>query len=298
MTDTSQTSPLHALRGPQTAQTRDPFSASGQPNSDEPQTFMPDRIQPVYFSATTFSSELPQQQSEHSQTYSAWCRFGDARRFMAQSGSGEGLGPYQSHNASPHGTVMGVAGDDEMIEDSQEEHPRPSLVRPTHTRGTSKGRDQLASEKPLPHLPNASLEDEGPSTSPTDSTISARKDSDRASTSSNNTTLATSAGTSPILLGMPPTFHAKACPQFSKPPETSKCLSCDTEFTGSFQDRRSNLKRHVKYKHGKQEKVRCPYEGCNKVYLRPDNLLKHRRAEHEHTQPLKRSNAHKVIRDS
>ncbi|KAL8660200.1 MAG: hypothetical protein Q9226_000001 [Calogaya cf. arnoldii] len=91
-------------------------------------------------------------------------------------------------------------------------------------------------------------------------------------------------------------FTTSTTNQSRKARGVSNCLQCGTEFNGSFQDRKANLKRHVQYCHGRQEKFKCPINGCTKEYSRPDNLMKHRRFVHEDVLPLRRSNAHKVRR--
>ena len=73
----------------------------------------------------------------------------------------------------------------------------------------------------------------------------------------------------------------------------SKCHHCEAPFKGTFQDRKGNLKRHIKTCHGDQ-KYKCSI--CTTECSRSDNLLKHRRTKHGDGLPLRRSNAHKVRR--
>ena len=135
-----------------------------------------------------------------------------------------------------------------------------------------------------------------PPFSPTNSTLSSGKRSGRLSGSSDDTQ-PTSAETSPVLQGPVSTLQSNARTQQVNVRGTSQCPSCLTQFTGCYQDRQSNLKRHVKYTCTQQEKLKCPTEGCNREYKRPDNLLKHRRTKHDIGQQLKRSNALKVKRE-
>ncbi|KAI4109589.1 MAG: hypothetical protein LQ339_001702 [Xanthoria mediterranea] len=88
-------------------------------------------------------------------------------------------------------------------------------------------------------------------------------------------------------------FTAATTAQSRTAKGVSKCPHCETPFKGSLQDRKGNLKRHIKYCHG-DEKFKCHI--CTTEYSRPDNLLKHRRTVHENAFPLRRSNAHKVRR--
>ncbi|KAL8946802.1 MAG: hypothetical protein Q9222_006850 [Ikaeria aurantiellina] len=104
----------------------------------------------------------------------------------------------------------------------------------------------------------------------------------------------TSTEVSPLSNSAQSTFATFLPPQPSQIRGITQCPECPTEFTGSFQDRRSNLKRHIKYCHGQQGKFRCP--GCSKEYSRPDNLTKHRRTVHQDIPKPQRSNAHRARR--
>ncbi|KAL8726275.1 MAG: hypothetical protein Q9166_006821 [cf. Caloplaca sp. 2 TL-2023] len=101
--------------------------------------------------------------------------------------------------------------------------------------------------------------------------------------------------------GTPSSFSMTVPPQPCKARGVLHCPKCPPEsptaFHGSLQDRRSNLKRHLKYCHGKQEPSRCPQKGCNNGYSRPDGLTKHLQSKHKDVPSLQRSNAHKVRRD-
>ena len=59
------------------------------------------------------------------------------------------------------------------------------------------------------------------------------------------------------------------------------CKSCDTPFTGLLQDRNSNLKRHMRYKHGNMPRINCTIEGCTSNFPRQDALQKHMRTVHQ-----------------
>ncbi|KAI4246245.1 MAG: hypothetical protein L6R42_009964 [Xanthoria sp. 1 TBL-2021] len=116
---------------------------------------------------------------------------------------------------------------------------------------------------------------------------------------SSGETSQTSTSTQPTSTEVSPVsadFTTASTDQSRKTRGVSKCLQCATEFNGSFQDRKANLKRHIQYCHGRPEKFKCPINGCTKEYSRPDNLMKHRRIVHEDVLPLRRSNAHKVRR--
>lgn len=88
-------------------------------------------------------------------------------------------------------------------------------------------------------------------------------------------------------------FTAATTAQSRTAKGVSKCPQCETLFKGSDQDRKGNLKRHIKYYHG-NEKFKCPL--CTTEFSRPDNLLKHRRTVHQNAFPLRRSNAQRVRR--
>ncbi|KAL8784255.1 MAG: hypothetical protein Q9213_004077 [Squamulea squamosa] len=76
---------------------------------------------------------------------------------------------------------------------------------------------------------------------------------------------------------------------------TSHCPECSTEFRGSNQDRKQNMKRHREYncsaRLGPRERFKCPIEGCGRDYTRPDNLTKHQRQMHQGLPALQRSGA-------
>ena len=73
--------------------------------------------------------------------------------------------------------------------------------------------------------------------------------------------------------------------QSSKTMGTSRCPKCMTEFTGSFQDRKQNMKRHWRRScaahDGPRERFKCSADGCKKDYSRLDNLAKHCQKEHQ-----------------
>ena len=88
-------------------------------------------------------------------------------------------------------------------------------------------------------------------------------------------------------------FTAATTAQSRKAKGISKCPYCEALFKGTYQDRKSNLNRHIRYSHG-DEKFKCPI--CATECSRPDNLLKHRRTVHGDGLLVRRSNAHKVRR--
>lgn len=292
--DTFRPRRRRAFLEPQLLQTHDPFPAATYSNAGEYQpSSTVDEIQPIYAPVSMSQDRPSQQGSSFSQVHSTWSRMGAPGRVKRSSRLSEGSIPNHSLSFSPQGTSVDISGDDQMLHDGAEQHHRPSSPPPTHAHGTYGAWEHAVFEKPLPCLPTSTHKEDAAFTSPTDSTISTHRDSDRVSSSGSNATPPTSAETSPTSPGIPPTFH----PQRINIPNSSQCPRCNTVFTGSFQNRRSNLKRHAKYKHDQQEKFKCPTEGCKKECSRPDNLLKHRRVEHQHVQGLKRSNAHKVRRD-
>ena len=57
------------------------------------------------------------------------------------------------------------------------------------------------------------------------------------------------------------------------------CQKCNERFTGSYQNRTSNLNRHLKSLHHEGELL-CPDSGCGDVFGRSNYLAKHRRKVH------------------
>ena len=76
------------------------------------------------------------------------------------------------------------------------------------------------------------------------------------------------------------------------------CPSCDAEFTGSPQNRTSNLRRHLRTVHHQGEPLYCDVSGCEKVCGRSDNLRKHRRNAHNIIDPVTRRSSSKRLRRS
>lgn len=185
----------------------------------------------------------------------------------------------QRLDSSLQNARFSASSDNQAAPEIQEQRCYYSPPASDHAHETYVNQKQTAFESPLPLPPPHTSEGGAISSSPTDSIASNRS-------SSSKTTLPTSAETSPIT----PPFSTNAHTQGTKTPCTSQCDICGTMFNGSSSDRSSNLKRHRKYKHGQQEKSKCPTDGCNKEYPRPDNLRKHRASKHGDVQ-LKRRNA-------
>lgn len=172
-------------------------------------------------------------------------------------------------------------------------NPRSETVSPLSPDGAREVRATHGKHKPFsPVTPLASP-------SSPNSLMSSYRNSAQ-SNQTKTSTPPTSTEVSPVSAGTQPSFPTNAASQVSKTRGVSRCPECTsespTEFHGSYQDRRSNLKRHIQYCHN-QQRFKCPTDGCNKDYSRPDNLTKHRRATHQDGLPLQRSNAHKVRRD-
>lgn len=132
---------------------------------------------------------------------------------------------------------------------------------------------------------------------PTSSPLTSTTTSNRLSTRSSNisdTTQVTSPEASPVSSSNQESFEFTVTPQTSNSQDGLKCPQCPpnnpAQFTGSLQDRKSNLNRHLRYCHGEGGRFKCPADGCNKDYGRPDNLKSHRRSMHQDVPP-KRSNA-------
>ena len=64
--------------------------------------------------------------------------------------------------------------------------------------------------------------------------------------------------------------------------ETTYCKSCPAKFTGSPQDRKSNLQRHLRTtrRHEKIGGFRCPEQDCGMLLSRSDNLKNHMQTAH------------------
>lgn len=77
-------------------------------------------------------------------------------------------------------------------------------------------------------------------------------------------------------------------PDASLPPPkkiATYCSSCNAEFKGSYQNRTSNLRRHLKTVHRLGQPLCCAEPGCGKICGRSDNLRKHRRSVHNIEDP-------------
>ncbi|KAH7095370.1 hypothetical protein FB567DRAFT_543702 [Paraphoma chrysanthemicola] len=66
----------------------------------------------------------------------------------------------------------------------------------------------------------------------------------------------------------------------SRGPERLPCpkTGCSKTFAGTH--RRGTLQRHIRLKHGEEERMYCCEAGCQKIYLRQDARLKHYRSWH------------------
>ena len=58
----------------------------------------------------------------------------------------------------------------------------------------------------------------------------------------------------------------------------SKCLLCNKQFFG--QDRKSNVRRHVRTSHLRKQSFRCDINGCQAEFARSDNLQRHIKTVH------------------
>ncbi|KAL8668397.1 MAG: hypothetical protein Q9168_006973 [Polycauliona sp. 1 TL-2023] len=137
------------------------------------------------------------------------------------------------------------------------------------------------------------------STSPPGSSSSSNRSSAKTSVSSSTTAITPTDG-SPVSLKQS-SFQDTTGTSKSKATGISHCPDCLRAFTGSFQDRKQNLKRHSEFncpaRDGPRERFGCSINGCTKEYSRPDNLAKHRQKQHQAVPALQRSNAHKVRRN-
>ena len=61
-----------------------------------------------------------------------------------------------------------------------------------------------------------------------------------------------------------------------------QCPVCHKDISNSkkYKDRKSNLRRHMRVKHGDGPKPTCSEPGCGKVFVRSDALAKHRKNHH------------------
>lgn len=72
--------------------------------------------------------------------------------------------------------------------------------------------------------------------------------------------------------------HQPTLPSPSDTPMKLSCSLCAASFTGNY--RRGNLQRHIRHKHGPQERHRRTCEVCQKEFERSDALFKHYRKRH------------------
>ena len=100
-----------------------------------------------------------------------------------------------------------------------------------------------------------------------------------------------STGVPPMASLIPSSFQTNAQYQTSTSRDTIKCSTCGKTFKGSLQDRKQNLRRHVRFScQSPREEFRCSTDGCKSVFARPDNLKTHQK-EHKGRPALQRSNA-------
>jgi len=87
---------------------------------------------------------------------------------------------------------------------------------------------------------------------------------------------------------------------FLPPPRkvVTYCPSCNAKFTGNYQNRNSNLRRHLKTVHHHGQPLCCVEPGCGKICGRSDNLRKHRRIAHNIEDPIRQINLSKRRRRS
>ena len=81
-----------------------------------------------------------------------------------------------------------------------------------------------------------------------------------------------------LKLVIPPTCPAEQASSSS--PSPSRCLKCDTQFTGNPRDQVTNLRRHMRNIHGQGPSLQCAEPQCRKPFRRSDNLRKHRVTVH------------------
>ena len=113
-----------------------------------------------------------------------------------------------------------------------------------------------------------------------------------------NGTQSTSIEVSPSSTGAPydsPLSTTVSPPRIAQVEEHFFCGYCAIAFTGRIaQDRRSNLKRHMRYKHGDSTKFTCSYPNCDRSYSRPDAVHKHRREGHRPEESQQKKIKHRV----
>lgn len=60
----------------------------------------------------------------------------------------------------------------------------------------------------------------------------------------------------------------------------SRCPLCESKFSGTYQDRKSNLSQHLRCIHEPKNRYKCTISGCDQEYTRPENLIKHHHMRH------------------
>ncbi|KAL9004344.1 MAG: hypothetical protein Q9188_002838 [Gyalolechia gomerana] len=302
--DPSMPHRVHVAQQPYCQEIHDPLRVSSHSSADRYQTSSMNEIRDVHskvgsrrIQTPTSPSTQPQSTSFNGQPGSPYMMHPKHRALLSKTTTVDTI-PLTSGQPQKHLFFAQRAMDASSLNgptwDGQQQTFHPSLRESDPSSRTQGVQDQATSDSPAPFRSASSQETAAPLTSPTDSTVSNSRNSYRLSGAS-NTTQPTSAEATPIAPRTQPNLSMIVKTQPTKPQETSQCPHCPTVFTGTFQDRRSNRKRHIKYQHGPQEKFKC--QGCKKEYSRPDNLLKHDQAKHQHVQQLKRNNARRIKRN-
>ncbi|KAI4114433.1 MAG: hypothetical protein LQ338_008007 [Usnochroma carphineum] len=296
-TDTSGPNRPHRSLKAQYGSILDELFVPIYPNADVQNLSQSNEVQSFCSGTTLVQDQLSQQEAPWSPMSSSYLQTGDSEKLQLPSRpSYSGSTPTQESSLSLRIADLALSSHGQAAGDTWGQCFYPAASGSQYAYKAPEDRDETAFESPLPMRLGFAHKEAAPNTSPTESTLSSHRES-HGMRSYSNTTLPTSAETSPTSARKPPNISLEAQVPQPRIPGTSKCDSCDTMFTGSFQDRRSNLNRHRKYQHEQQEKFKCLEEGCNKEYSRPDNLRKHCQADHPGAQQLRRRNAHKVRRN-
>lgn len=110
---------------------------------------------------------------------------------------------------------------------------------------------------------------------------------------STNPTTPSSTACTPSTMG-PPNWKRTPSQSF-----VTYCEFCGTGFSGTYQNRISNLKRHLKQFHGEGDTLPCPEYGCETSWPRSDYLRKHLKDAHDISDPeLQHSDSKRPRRSS
>lgn len=78
----------------------------------------------------------------------------------------------------------------------------------------------------------------------------------------------------------------------------TRCLICSQPFRGNFENRKSNLRRHLRHIHHQGEQSACNVTGCDKIFGRADSLRIHRQKAHNINEPIVKSGSRRRRRSS